>query len=707
MKLSEYAIATNLSGASVPIIQGGANKLADAGLFVSASGLTSVKEYGAVGDGMTDDAAAIQAAIDAVALFGGTVYFPAGTYIIGTTLTLKSKVILKGEHYATTIIKAKDSLNADMVKTLNYASLTGQNKYLIADGVQYGFGLADITLNGNKANQASGNGLVCYGKKYTLDNVVIYNVKEIGWISEAWFSVNTSEFPNEPESLYRNVDVQYCGSHGIRYRGPTDAVWFGVFSHENLGWGVRFETDSATYNASSDVEHMHVYTNTLGGIYSNARMRCGHIATESNYGQGLLDESFASTYGYLESYINCRTTGTYAITLSGSGIEVSRLWNSDGGELVSGLLVSGSFCRVSSALLNGQASTGVGVTLAGAQNTIKATVYGYNGAGGRGFEFGNGGVGLNTSTVDLKSYNNAIGYTVVTQGSRTSGSLGVHALAGQAVVGSDFDTNSGIDIRSLDTDTAASVLQKLLPTGTAAVPSLAFSGDRNTGIFRSAADILNIAAGGIEVARFIASGGVGFTAFGAPNLFGSPGGQFPLLQINRATAQAGVLAGCWQNNAAAAAQIVLAKSKSGVVNTYGAVANNDVIGEFHFVADDGDQFIPAALIKAEVDGAPGNNDMPTRLIFGTTADGAATVTERMRISSDGRVNVVGELSVAGDVGGVAARNTLTGVSDLTANSSGVGTILFKGTTNRNSSGFIKVYVGTTPYYIPVFSAITG
>lgn len=66
-----------------------------------------------------------------------------------------------------------------------------------------------------------------------------------------------------------------------------------------------------------------------------------------------------------------------------------------------------------------------------------------------------------------------------------------------------------------------------------------------------------------------------------------------------------------------------------------------------------------------------------------------------------------ELRSAGDIGGLASTNSLTGTSDLTGNSTGVGTILFKGTTSRDSSGFIKIYIGTTAYYVPVFSAITG
>lgn len=46
-----------------------------------------VKRYGAVGDGVTDDGTAIQNTINAVPASGGTVYFPAGTFLFATGLT--------------------------------------------------------------------------------------------------------------------------------------------------------------------------------------------------------------------------------------------------------------------------------------------------------------------------------------------------------------------------------------------------------------------------------------------------------------------------------------------------------------------------------------------------------------------------------------------------------------------------------------------
>ena len=63
------------------------------------------------------------------------------------------------------------------------------------------------------------------------------------------------------------------------------------------------------------------------------------------------------------------------------------------------------------------------------------------------------------------------------------------------------------------------------------------------------------------------------------------------------------------------------------------VASGSDIGKISFNAKDGTNLVQAATIGAECDGTPGSNDMPGRLVFSTTADGASSPTESMRINS--------------------------------------------------------------------------
>lgn len=83
------------------------------------------------------------------------------------------------------------------------------------------------------------------------------------------------------------------------------------------------------------------------------------------------------------------------------------------------------------------------------------------------------------------------------------------------------------------------------------------------------------------------------------------------------------------------------KSRSGVIGTFGLVSSGDILGTLRFSGDDGTTFIKGAEIRADVDGTPGANDMPGRLVFSTTADGASTSTERMRIDSNGNISIAG------------------------------------------------------------------
>lgn len=102
------------------------------------------------------------------------------------------------------------------------------------------------------------------------------------------------------------------------------------------------------------------------------------------------------------------------------------------------------------------------------------------------------------------------------------------------------------------------------------------------------------------------------------------------------------------------------KSRSGTIGTNTLVLDGDELGRIRFQAADGTDFnTNAAEISAEVDGSPGSNDIPGRILFSTTSDGSSSVIERMRLTSQGRLgintttpqntlNVLGDLNVTGD-----------------------------------------------------------
>ena len=89
-------------------------------------------------------------------------------------------------------------------------------------------------------------------------------------------------------------------------------------------------------------------------------------------------------------------------------------------------------------------------------------------------------------------------------------------------------------------------------------------------------------------------------------------------------------------NGTTAPTLRFAKSRGTSLGSSTVVQDNDELGVIVFAGADGtDVATQGAVIIAAVDGTPGGNDLPTRLTFQTTADGAASTTERARINSSG------------------------------------------------------------------------
>jgi len=223
---------------------------------------------------------------------------------------------------------------------------------------------------------------------------------------------------------------------------------------------------------------------------------------------------------------------------------------------------------------------------------------------------------------------------------------------------------------------------------------------------------------------------VGGTSSSSATISGS--NQFAMVGTTTAGAKQGLSR--WDNSTGPFS-VQFAKSRSGTIGTQTVVSSGDSIAQLEFFGSDGTAFIEAARITAAVDGTPGTNDMPGRLVFSTTADGAATPTERMRIDSVGNIGIgtsspSAQLTIAGSssvsalklpnieevatVSATAATGTINydittqSVLYYTSNASANWTVNFRGSsgtslntlmaTGESISVTFLVTQGTTAYY---------
>ena len=182
--------------------------------------------------------------------------------------------------------------------------------------------------------------------------------------------------------------------------------------------------------------------------------------------------------------------------------------------------------------------------------------------------------------------------------------------------------------------------------------SILHTGDTDTAIRFPAVNTFTVETAGSEAIRVDSSGRV---LIGTSSAVAAPNDK---IQINSST---GV--GIHRGEAGAAGpRIDLTKSRNATHGSNTIVQSGDLLGSIFFRGDDGTDYNSSgAQIFVQVDGTPGANDMPGRLVLATSADGSASPTERLRITSTGgvhfnnaelieRVNIVGnKLSAAPNV----------------------------------------------------------
>jgi len=269
-------------------------------------------------------------------------------------------------------------------------------------------------------------------------------------------------------------------------------------------------------------------------------------------------------------------------------------------------------------------------------------------------------------------------------------------------------STGGTSRLAVSTTAVSSTLAVDIPLGAVGTPSLTFTGDLNTGIYSPGADTLAFAEGGVEAMRIDSSGRllVGTSTAREVGLIGPS--EAPL-QIETPNANICGINLIQNRTDGYGANLRFGKTRGATVGSTTLVANGDELGTIQFCGADGaDLTSVGAQIRAEVDGTPGNNDLPGRLVFSTTLDGASSPTERMRISNSGTVTVgktapgiatVGiSLSADGEAAFTRLNNDVVNINRLTSDGSMVrffqdstveGDISVSGTTISYNGGHLS------------------
>jgi hypothetical protein len=253
--------------------------------------VTSVTDYGATGDGVTDDTTAIQAALDS----GGIIRFPSGTYKITSSLTVPSGSVvlqLNGCTISTSalpaILVSGQTTGFQLVGEGGKIEYTGASTGFlleVGDGSiineYWGF-VENLTLDGN--NVASGLKVNRY--RYGRSEAIRY----VGCSPIGLYAIETFEH-RELQGMYEDqsagspicaILIKNASTFSIescRFSNNTDSI---VFEHTGLG---------ASYvdSQSSNVKIYGNNFNTVGvGIElpKQGSLRVGAIVIKDNYFEG-------------------------------------------------------------------------------------------------------------------------------------------------------------------------------------------------------------------------------------------------------------------------------------------------------------------------------------------------------------------------------------------------------------------------------------
>jgi hypothetical protein len=176
----------------------------------------SVKDFGATGDGTTDDTTAIQNALNACSAYG-TVIIPVGTYVISATLTIPiNDISIVGQGGRPRIL-AKASTNFNQM-------ISGTSKSRI--------NISNLYIDANKANRSSGQNVVFSGiYNNGGDDFVVSNCYITGTRGYGGTTATAIAFAAGLRNCAINCTMVDCGDVGA----ISDGIYMSGTGHMAIG----------------------------------------------------------------------------------------------------------------------------------------------------------------------------------------------------------------------------------------------------------------------------------------------------------------------------------------------------------------------------------------------------------------------------------------------------------------------------------------
>jgi parallel beta-helix repeat protein len=250
----------------------------------------SVTDFGATGNGTTDDTAAIQAAIDAVnTAGGGTVFFPKGNYKTDSQITLVSNLTILAETGA--IIKPSDTVPAYACYGTGLDNISVEGLTIEGTGTAYSSGTqgrfqldssTNITIRNCTFKKSRNTGMVFDAVSNlkilgcTMSNNYIYGVEVRNESSDIIISncvcdgngstgVATSAFGRGVvlwkvlNAIVANTVFKSSTEYGLRlYSDAADTAGTENVAISNCTFDSNDSIDFYIYNASDDIKYVSV-----------------------------------------------------------------------------------------------------------------------------------------------------------------------------------------------------------------------------------------------------------------------------------------------------------------------------------------------------------------------------------------------------------------------------------------------------------------